>query len=131
MTRRIPGTAWRILAHPTGKGPTIDLESKDYPRSDRVEHYGPGSLRILDYRTIFDELVLDHWLHLEQMNTRDWWMRIGPYMVNVRVGNDGEAVQVRWELDEDGGTERQRDGATEWTRTKKERGPTPADPGSA
>jgi hypothetical protein len=37
----------------------------------------------------FDELVVDHWLHVEQMNNRDWWMRIGGDL-NLFVHIDGK-----------------------------------------
>lgn len=53
MSRRKPGSRWRVLAHDDGK---------------RVE---------LRDRGVVDELVIDDWLHLEQLNARTWCLVIG------------------------------------------------------
>jgi hypothetical protein len=37
----------------------------------------------------FDELVVDHWLHIEWMNGRQWWARIGDAQLNIRILDDG------------------------------------------
>jgi hypothetical protein len=58
----------------------------------------------------FDELVLDEWLHLERMNAREWWMRLGDVYVWVTVGRDGKAkVNVRR------GEYHEANGYTEWS----------------
>jgi len=86
MAKRFwPGFQWRILAHkrtaPGRKGAylpdhVVEMCSSDF--SESVE---------------FDELVIDHWFHLEQMDDRDWWIGIGNdidgegdyYHVNVHI----------------------------------------------
>lgn len=102
----IPGTSWRILAQPVDntEGRDIDIRSTDQPRS-----------------TILDEVVLDEWFHLEQMDDRSWWMRIGPYAVNVTVDKNGEVKSVMWEDEghEDGIESSTGGGATIWKRAKK------------
>lgn len=89
MTRFWPGYRWRILAHGTrkrgGKDPGYTGEQVDL-RSARH-----GDLMQ------FDELVIDHWFHLEQMNERDYWIGIGDereggdyYHVNVHIDHKGK-----------------------------------------
>ncbi len=64
-----PGRRWRVLAW-----------------------RGPSRIELRDEGT-FDELVVDDWLHIEQMTNRTWWMRIGPpgqhLTVWVTVRKDG------------------------------------------
>lgn len=62
---------WRLLAHPA-KGEPLRIRSTDYPTP--VE---------------FDELVVGDWLHVEQMDTRAWWARIGPITVDIEIHPDG------------------------------------------
>lgn len=70
---RRAGAPWRLLAHtPDGKE-THDLEV-------------PG--------TVFDELVVGKWIHIEQMDTNRWWMNIGGVTVWVTASRDGKPVKV-------------------------------------
>ncbi|MDP1827231.1 MAG: hypothetical protein Q8L48_28415 [Archangium sp.] len=62
-----PGSRWRILA-------------KDGEREVTAQNEG-----------VFDELVVDGWLHLEQMNENTWWMRVGDARLDIEVGPDGRA----------------------------------------
>ena len=50
-----PGHRWRVLAW---------------------AHKGEERIELRD-RGIFDELVADDWLHIEQMDYDTWWMQIG------------------------------------------------------
>jgi hypothetical protein len=63
------GTRWRILAHQSDK-------------SAELENQG-----------VFDELVLDEWLHLEKMDVDEWWLRIGDARIWVSRDESGK-VQV-------------------------------------
>jgi hypothetical protein len=56
-----PGKKWRVLAH----------------RDD-------GKVELEDQGT-FDELVLDDWLHIEQMDNDVWWLRVGDACLFVTV----------------------------------------------
>jgi hypothetical protein len=60
------GAHWRLLA---GRGAT------------RVEVANTG---------VFDELVLDDWFHLENIDVDAWWIRVGDarIMVAVVAGSD-------------------------------------------
>lgn len=60
-----PGREWRLLAH----------------RAD-------GPLKVQNEGT-FDELVVDHWLHVESMDERQWWMRVGDARLLVSIEPDG------------------------------------------
>jgi len=62
-----PGRNWRILA-------------RDGERDVKLANEG-----------VFDELVIDEWLHLEQMDDRKWWMRLGDARLDIEVQADGTA----------------------------------------
>jgi hypothetical protein len=57
---------------------------------------------VLDYPSVFDEVVIDDWFHLEQMDTHWWWMRIDApdgsksLTIDVRVKN-GKAIEIHYE----------------------------------
>jgi hypothetical protein len=61
------GGRWRILAHAGDK--KVELENEG----------------------ILDEVVLDDWLHLEQMDERQWWMRVGDARVWINIDDHGRA----------------------------------------
>lgn len=72
MTRSFwPGFKWRILAH--GRS--------DIGRSKPASYLPTGRLSIsssdYDHPVEFDELVIDHWFHIEQMDDRTWWIGVG------------------------------------------------------
>lgn len=86
MSKRKPpiGSRWRILAHSL-RGTQFDIRSSDYPNSAN---------RSVDIpvRTIFDELVIDGWLHIEQMDRDTWLICIGDENRMVRIGRDGKVT---------------------------------------
>lgn len=43
----------------------------------------------------FDEIVVGQWLHLERMNTGQWWFRLGDREADIDVDANGKAT-VRW-----------------------------------
>jgi hypothetical protein len=66
-----PGASWRV--------------SSRHPRHG----FGGGASSIDHPGSIIDEVVIDGWLHLEQMDTRRWWMRVGDLHINVHLRTDG------------------------------------------
>lgn len=80
--RRLAGTRWRFLAWeaPRGRGgmcgERIALESDDSRPS------------------VFDELVVDSWFHMEQMDSNLWWISIAGVVVFVRPDRDGRPKEV-------------------------------------
>lgn len=77
MTRAKPrpypvGKRWRILAHGPG-GKDVELR---YKPSDRVT---------------LDEVVVDEWLHLEQMDHRAYWLCLGKMHFWIALDRDGKA----------------------------------------
>jgi len=38
----------------------------------------------------FDELVVDDWLHIEQMDASVWWMRVGDVRLLVTLNSEGQ-----------------------------------------
>ncbi len=69
------GSTWRILAHGRKRS------YQRYSRKHSVDPQAPGEDEV-PFATVFDELVISGVLHLEQMDTRTWWM-------GVRTGEDG------------------------------------------
>lgn len=79
--RRLPGTRWRFLAHRVPirggmYGPPIDIRSSDIDAS------------------VFDEVVVDRWLHVEQQNASQWWLNIAGVTVHVDVDRDGRPTRL-------------------------------------
>lgn len=44
--------------------------------------------------TEFDELAVGSWLHVEQMDTRVWWMNVGGVTVHVTADREGRPTHV-------------------------------------
>lgn len=63
-----PGTRWRMQAEEHGQ--TIELRN----------------------RGVFDELVIDDWLHLEQMSDRAWWLQLGGACFGISIARDGRVT---------------------------------------
>jgi hypothetical protein len=59
------GESWRLLAHREG-GP-MELQNQG----------------------AFDELILDDWLHIEQMEENVWWIRVGDARLTITL-HDGD-----------------------------------------
>lgn len=45
---------------------------------------------------VLDEVVLDHWLHIEKLDTNVYWLRLGDAYVTVRLRR-GQAPEVNIE----------------------------------
>lgn len=79
--RRKPGSRWRILA----KGPKdrrVDI------RSSRPARLDPSRDVSVMAGAVFDEVVIDDWLHIEQMDTRQWYARVGDNVIYVTLPRD-------------------------------------------
>jgi hypothetical protein len=62
------GSSWRLLAH---RG------------SERIE---------LEDQGLFDELVVDDWIHLEQMEENIWWVRLGDARITITLAPGEQAI---------------------------------------
>lgn len=82
--RHKPGSHWRVLVH-GAPGPVLDVGHDAYKQP-----------------TEFDEVVVDEWLHLEQLDSRLWSLRLGPLLISIHVGERGQADEVTVDCDEDG-----------------------------
>lgn len=71
--RKRIGSCWRILANQRD-GSRVDLQS--------------------DGESVFDELVIDGFLHIEQMDTGFWWARIGDARLEIVVEKGDVTVNV-------------------------------------
>jgi hypothetical protein len=60
------GAEWRILAHE--KGDTVEVANR-------------GKL---------DEVVVDEWFHLEEMDQNQWWMRLGDIRATITKTENGK-----------------------------------------
>ncbi len=65
----MPGSRWRVLGNSA---------------SERFEREFDGEDAL-----VFDELVVDDWLHVEQMEDNAWWARIGDAWVFVELPPNG------------------------------------------
>ena len=70
-----PGAQWRVSAR--GKRVSWSATSREEPGRSRfaAPQILPGPTLVPD--TVLDEVVIDSWLHVEMMDTRCWWVRIG------------------------------------------------------
>lgn len=97
---RRAGRRWRILAHygERGNGQAFAVESLDMAleAAPFFQHHPYDRDETLDQPSVFDELVIDDWFHLEQMDDNSYWMRVGEYDINVWV-KDGHAALVNVE----------------------------------
>lgn len=72
-----PESKWRLQVNtPEGIQTTLHLNSSQHPNS------------------VFDELVIDDWFHLEQMDEKDYWMRLGQLTIRIHLGEAGPDVSV-------------------------------------
>lgn len=96
MTRH--GFDWRILAKVWEDGEitqAISLHSKECKeRSDKFQieklNKEPSDTPVAPENCQFDELVIDKWLHLEQMNDNFWWMRLGDCRIEIHLDDAGK-----------------------------------------
>jgi hypothetical protein len=125
MPRRLrrPGSPWRILVHDYVGGDlcygkahhvTNDRTFGRLPLSPALRRRAEATEQASEAagfsRTIelpgteFDELVIGHWIHLEQMNRTQWWMNVGGVTLWVTADRDGRPrnVQVYGPNDYDG-----------------------------
>lgn len=94
MTR---GDNWRILAH-AKDGQSIDIRSlanwralkRNLKEMGQPPPVGSDGLVVND--SVFDEVVINPWFHLEEMDAGVWWLTIGGYHLWVRVDAKGNAV---------------------------------------
>lgn len=68
---KMPGTDWRVLAHRRADGARLDFSIK--PK----------------HKIVFDELATD-FMHIEQMNDRQWWCRIGDARLVIDIPKKGQ-----------------------------------------
>lgn len=109
MTRRLrrAGARWRLLVHEwEGRrqghregfyGISHNVKSDPrvglFPDSpDRID--GGWNREHILPNTDFDELVVGHFLHIEEMSTGVWWMNVGGLVLHVQADRDGRPVRV-------------------------------------
>lgn len=76
-----PGRKWVVRA--VDKSGT----SSNVGTFDGVIHELPG--------TVFDELAVDHWIHMEQLDTRTWSLGIGDHQLSIYIPRDGSPPVLR------------------------------------
>ena len=49
---------------------------------------------VLEWGTqgVFDEICVDHWLHVEQIDERLWVMQVGDARISVNIKEDGQVT---------------------------------------
>ncbi|MFK8003625.1 MAG: hypothetical protein AB8H86_28945 [Polyangiales bacterium] len=69
--KKLPGSVWRLL---TRSGFAVENEG------------------------VIDEVVVDQWMHMEQLEERVWWMRLGLARLIIEIDEEGVA-KVSFEPD--------------------------------
>jgi hypothetical protein len=100
MRKISPGATWRIKhdAPPSRRGKlsfgstTHSLYSADYPDPKAGKLAGPR----FPIRTIIDEVVISPWLHVEQMDTRTWFVELCGKKFMVTIGKNGVPIMGEW-----------------------------------
>lgn len=100
---RTGGTRWRLLAHDkrghayglahhVASGPHVGCLPGCSKEHTNTKH----ETRTILPGTEFDEIVVGHWLHVEQMDANSWWMNVGGVTLWVKTDRDGypKAIQV-------------------------------------
>jgi hypothetical protein len=73
--------------------PMADQEQRQFGKVWRVlAHRGDGGSVEVENHGAFDELVVDDWLHIEQMDAAVWWLRVGDARLWVTLDNMGQAT---------------------------------------
>ena len=100
MKRTQPGAVWRVKYDDAPEriggmfGASHSLISADYPRRPLTS--GAPSDQRLQRPSIIDEVVISPWLHVEQMDSRTWFVELCGRKVMVRIGKDGKAKLGAW-----------------------------------
>lgn len=84
----------------SGSSPDNDRQTQSMGRRNGEDARGdvarpkPQAQRCFEVQSegVFDELVVDHWLHVEQMNERAWMIRVGETGIWVDVNANGEVA---------------------------------------
>jgi hypothetical protein len=71
--RRKPGRTWRVRA----VGEKVSFEAASSKREIAHAIHVPDVRTLVAGPMVFDELCIDDWLHLEQMDDRVWWLNLG------------------------------------------------------
>lgn len=85
-----PGRPWRILVHNRVGGAARHVQSEP-PR--HLNDAATSTTTTLP-DTDFDELVIAKWAHIEQMDSKSWWMNIGGVTLWVNVDRSGRPTAV-------------------------------------
>jgi hypothetical protein len=115
MTPRLAGARWRLLVHRwVGPGAREDgclydlsydvtsdpkAAEKAAETARKIAALGvpeptPQPPPVVLPDTEFDELVVGHFFHMEQMDEGLWWMNIGGATVHVHADPDGNPTKV-------------------------------------
>lgn len=91
-----PGSSWRVLAK--NRTMSFDLYSKHHENSPPSRREGDVSVefRRLDFPSVFDELVIDDWFHLEQLDPNTWFIGIGENKAQIVIDQDGKPTLESW-----------------------------------
>ena len=84
--RQLPGSRWRVKAdfvHSRFVKPALDTDQDDVTVMVGGKPVFP---------VVLDEVVVDDWLHLEQMDEWSWCLIVGDLTVWIRIAGNGRAI---------------------------------------
>jgi len=69
----------------------MTVRQREYGRKWRVLAHTPDKSIEVEDEGVFDELVVDDWLHVEQMDDDVWCLRVGDARLMVTLDPNGHA----------------------------------------
>lgn len=87
-----PGAHWRLSAGGDKPGTRINVEAGDGTIKTLGLTRHVKSEVVLKGNQIFDEIVVDDWLHVEQMSERHWWAQVGDARVEITIDRRGQVT---------------------------------------
>lgn len=86
---------WRILCHsPSRSGGTWSAGNHRTETENLTGEPRPHHTSAEPDQTEFDELVVGHWLHIEEQDDCMWWMDVGGVVLWITVKGDGQPRSV-------------------------------------
>jgi hypothetical protein len=95
MKKEDVGKSWRIEVNVLKEGEEypdkLKLCSVPYNQGRPENFREDYPIPVAEGNTVFDELVIDNWFHLEQMDDGVYWMRLGDARIDIVVDEEGKA----------------------------------------
>lgn len=68
------------------------MNKKTSGRNWRIKFETKSGMEEIENLGLLDEVVIDEWLHIEQMEETQWWLRVGNAKIWVTLDPEGNAT---------------------------------------